>query len=135
MKSKILVASLLAVTTIAWAAPASLDDAKVAAAMKAADPDKDGTLDAKEAARLGVTQATFDKINVDKDGHLDKAELAAAITAEFKAADPDKDGTLTWAEAQKAGIKAKATFDAADPDKDGTLDINEYLSALIAQLK
>jgi Ca2+-binding EF-hand superfamily protein len=135
MKRKILIASLLAATTCAWAAPASLDDAKVVAAMKAADPDKDGTLDAKEAARLGISQSTFDKVNADKDGHLDKVEFIAAITAEFNAADPDKDGSLTWAEAQKAGIKTKATFDAADPDKDGTLNLPEYLAALVAQLK
>jgi Ca2+-binding EF-hand superfamily protein len=135
MKRKILVAPLFAAATCTWAAPASLDDAKVTAALKAADADNDGTLDAKESARLGVSKATFDKVNVDKDGHLDKAEFIAAITAAFNAADPDRDGSLTWAEAQKAGIKARANFDAADPDKDGTLNLPEYLAALVGQLK
>ena len=115
--------------------PAPLDDAKVEAALKLADPDSDGTLDLKEAGKFGIGKAVFLKADPDKDGTLDKAEFAAALTAQFLAADPDKDGSLDWNEAKKAGVKSKKTFEAANPDKDGHLDINEYLAALVAQFK
>jgi Ca2+-binding EF-hand superfamily protein len=129
-----LVSLSLAALTVT-AASAALDDAKVEAAMKQADPDSDGTLDLKEATKLGISKSVFMKVNADKDGTLDKTELAAAVSAQFLAADPDNDGTLDWKEAKKAGIKTKKAFDAADPDKDGTLDLNEYLAALVSQLK
>lgn len=135
MKKLIALACLLTPLWAAHAADALLTDALLDATMKKADPDSDGTLDMKEAAKLGIGKAVFEKVNPDKDGTLDKKELAAAVTMMFEAANPDKDGTLDWKEAKKAGIKTKATFEAANPDKDGTLDIAEYLAALTAQLK
>ena len=135
MKKTFALLSLALAGVTVTAAPAVLDDAKVEAALKQADPDSDGTLDLKEAIKLGITKSVFKKVNADKDGTLDKAELGAAVSAQFLAADPDKDGTLDRREAKKAGVKSKKVFDAADPDKDGTLDVNEYLAALIAQIK
>jgi hypothetical protein len=135
MKKLLALTCLLVPLWSAHAADATLTDALLDAALKKADPDNDGTLDLKEAAKLGISKAIFQKVNTDKDGTLDKKELAAAVTLKFQAADPDKDGTLDWKEAKKAGIKTKAVFDAANPDKDGTLDIGEYLAALTAQLK
>jgi Ca2+-binding EF-hand superfamily protein len=133
---KLFVATCLALPLwAAHAADATLTDALLDATMKKADPDNDGTLDLKEAAKLGISKKVFEKVNPDKDGTLDKKELAAAVTMMFEAANADKDGTLDWKEAKKAGIKSKAVFDAANPDKDGTLDVAEYLAALTAQLK
>lgn len=135
MKNAFVLLSLAVAGLTAMAAPAVLDDAKLESALKLADPDSDGTLDLKEATKLGITKSVFKKVNADKDGTLDKTELGAAVSAQFLAADPDKDGTLDWKEARKAGIKSKKAFDSADPDKDGTLDVNEYLAALVSQLK
>jgi len=57
------------------------------------DTDHDGTLDRK---RLGhrVTDAEFKAANPDKDGTLDKAEYRGIVEQRYKAANPDSDGTL-----------------------------------------
>lgn len=135
MKKLMVVGGLVLSIGAAFAAGATLSDSVVAAAMKKADPDNDGTLDLAEAKKLGISKAVFEKVNPDKDGTLDAKELAAALTMVFESANPDKDGTLDPKEAKKAGVKDKAIFEAADPDKDGTLDINEFVAALTAQLK
>ena len=57
------------------------------------DPDKDGTLDAKELnGRL--TAAELKAADPDSDGTLDKKEYLAVVAARFKAADPDAEGTI-----------------------------------------
>ena len=63
-----------------------------AAALKALDPDDDGTIDLKEADAGALK--VFKEINPDNDGTLDAKEYAGLIETRFKAADPDKDGTL-----------------------------------------
>ncbi len=131
----LLTASILALAASAATAAGTLTDAQVDAAFAKADPDKDGTLDAKEAAKFGIAAALLKKADPDNDGTLDKKEFAAAITERFNAADPDKDGTLDRREARKAGVRGPMVFKKADPDKDGTLDLGEYLSALTAQIK
>lgn len=59
-----------------------------AAALKALDPDNDGTIDLKEADAGALK--VFKAINPDNDGTLDAKELTGRLTAdELKAADPD----------------------------------------------
>jgi Ca2+-binding EF-hand superfamily protein len=89
------------------------------------DTDNDGTVDLGEAK--AAASAMFDRLERDKDGTLDKHELARRLSAkELAAADPDHDGTLTKDE-YLAVVEAR--FRAADPDHDGTLDARELKSA------
>jgi|RhiMetdeSRZDD1v2_1073273.scaffolds.fasta_scaffold360094_2 hypothetical protein len=89
-----------------------------AAALKALDPDDDGTIDLKEADAGALK--VFKEINPDNDGTLDAKELEGRLTeAELKAADPDNDGTLDEKE-YLAVVKKK--FEAANPDNDGTVE-------------
>jgi Ca2+-binding EF-hand superfamily protein len=89
------------------------------------DTDNDGTVDLGEAK--AAASAMFDRLERDKDGTLDKHELARRLSAkELAAADPDHDGTLTKDE-YLAVVEAR--FRAADPDHDGTLDAKELKSA------
>ena len=52
-----------------------------AAAIKAADPDNDGTLDQKEYA--AVVEAKFKAANPDNDGTIDKKELDSSAGQEL----------------------------------------------------
>lgn len=136
MKTAITLLALALSSPIVLAADASLlTDAIVDPAFAQADKNKNGTLSPAEARKFGITSKAFRAANPDRDGTLDKAEFVAAIIAQFEAANPDKDGTLDWREAQKAGVKNKKQFAAANPDNDGTLDLAEYLAALSAQAK
>ncbi len=119
----------------ALAADAQLTNAQVDSAFLVANPDKDGTVDMKEAKKFGITDEAFKEANPDKDGTLDKKEFAAAIAYQFKKANPDNDGTLDMKEAKVAGIKSDKVFKTANADNDGTLDIAEYLVALTLQAK
>jgi Ca2+-binding EF-hand superfamily protein len=95
-----------------------------AAALKALDPDNDGTIDLKEADAGALK--VFKEINPDNDGTLDAKELEGRLTPEeLKAADPDNDGTLDEKE-YLAVVKKK--FEAANPDNDGTIDLKELES-------
>ena len=99
------------------------------------DTDHDGTVDLAEAK--AAASATFDRLERDKDGTLDKRELSGRLSAkELAAADPDHDGTLTKDE-YLAVVEQR--FRAADPDHDGTLDAKELSSgpgrALLRLLK
>ncbi len=114
--------AVLAGVPAAIAAP----KAKSCAAMKAVDPDNDGTMDLAEAK--AAAGKLFDKLNKDKakDSTLDAKELKGRLSAtELKAADPDKDGTIDKAEYMKV---VEARFKAANPDKDGTIDCKEASS-------
>lgn len=92
-----------------------------AAALKALDPDNDGTIDLVEA-QAGASK-TFTKLNPDNDGTLDAKELAGRLDeASIKAADPDHDGTLDTKE-YEAVVADK--FKTANPDGDGTVDKKE----------
>ena len=77
--------------TLSW------DEVRVAALAKfnAADADHDGTLDAKEAAKLGVSKSMLKKADADKDGTLDSNEYLAIVKQRFDAADRDHEGTLS----------------------------------------
>jgi Ca2+-binding EF-hand superfamily protein len=101
----------------AWAAPS--------AALKALDPDKDGTVDLAEAK--AAASILFDQLDPDKDGTLDRRELRGRLNAKDMAAgDPDKDGTIDKNE-YLAIVEQR--FKAADPDTDGTLDDKELKSS------
>jgi Ca2+-binding EF-hand superfamily protein len=66
-------------------------------------------------------------LDPDHDGTLDRRELRGRLSArELAAADPDKDGTLSKDEYLKL---VESRFKAADPDNDGTLDEKELRSA------
>jgi Ca2+-binding EF-hand superfamily protein len=112
----------IAVAATFLTVPVALAD--TAAALKALDPDNDGTIDLKEAD-VGALKV-FKAINPDNDGTLDAKELTGRLTAdELKAADPDNDGTLDEKE-YLAVVKQK--FEAANPDNDGTIDLKELES-------
>ena len=96
---------------------------KSCAALKAMDPDNDGSIDLKEAQ--AAASALFDKLNKDKgkDQTLEIKELQGRLSrADFAAADPDKDGTIDKAEFMKI---VETRFAAATPDGDGTVDCKE----------
>jgi Ca2+-binding EF-hand superfamily protein len=85
------------------------------------DTDNDGTLDLAEVKK--AASALFARLDRDRDGTLDKRELAGRLTArELAAADPDHDGTLT---ANEYLAVVEQRFNAANPDRDGTLDAKE----------
>ena len=94
-----------------------------AAALTAADTDKDGTIDLTEAK--AAASAEFDKLDKDKDGTLDLKEVAHHVSkANFSAANPDNDKTLTKDE--YLALVAKL-FQAADKEGDGTIDFRSCI--------
>ena len=110
-------ALVLAVLGVSPVLPAMAEKGGVAAF----DPDKDGTIDLKEAQAAAA--AAFTKHDPDKDGTLDAKELKGKVTAEqLKAADPDSDGTL---DPKEYAALVESAFKAADPDNDGTIDAKE----------
>ena len=111
--------TVLLVSALSLAACGRSDDSS--AALKALDPDNDGTIDLAEAQAGGAK--TFAKLNPDNDGTLDTKELSGRLDeVSIKAADPDNDGTLDTKE-YEAAIAGK--FKAANPDGDGTIDKKE----------
>ena len=100
----------------AWARSASATKE-----MRAIDTDKDGSIDLNEVQSAG--EATFDKLEKDKDGTLTTKELQGRVSRkEMKAADSDSDGTL---DKKEYAALIEQRFKAADPDGDGTLDAKE----------
>jgi len=99
----------------------ALAESNNGSSIKTLDTDNDGTVDLVEAKK--AASARFDRLERDKDGTLDKHELAGRLTAkELAVADPDHDGTLTKSE-YLAVVEQR--FNAADSDHDGTLDAKE----------
>jgi Ca2+-binding EF-hand superfamily protein len=91
------------------------------AALKAIDPDNDGTLDLNEAKE--AASKLFDRLEKDKDGALTAKELQGRLSRkELAAGDPDKDATLTKDEYVPI---VESRFKAANPDADGTIDCKE----------
>ena len=69
------------------------------------DKAKDSTLDAKELkGRLSAKE--LKAADPDKDGTIDKAEYMKVVEARFAAANPDKDGTIDCKEASSRAGKA-----------------------------
>ena len=120
----IVVAGSLAILA---ASAAIADDA----ALKALDPDNDGTVSLAEA-QAGASKV-FASLNKDKDGTLDAKELGDRIDA----AGPSRPQipTTTARSTQKEYAKiVESKFKAADPDGDGTLDAKELSSPAGAAL-
>jgi Ca2+-binding EF-hand superfamily protein len=98
--------------------------ADAAAALKALDPDNDGTIDMQEAE--AGAKKVWESINDDDDDTLEADELQGMLDEKgLDMADPDDDDTLDWAE-YKALVEKK--FKAANPDDDGTVDLKELES-------
>ena len=92
----------------------------MAAEIKKADKDSDGTLDKVEAKAYPKLLKNFDKIDTDNDGTISQAEINAY---KLMKADKDHDGTL-----EKSEIKDKKilkAFNNIDTDADGTIDAKE----------
>jgi hypothetical protein len=91
------------------------------AAMKALDPDDDGTIDMAEAE--AGAKKVWEAINNDGDKTLEADELQGMLDEKgLDMADPDDDDSLDWKE-YMALVAAK--FNAANPDDDGTIDQKE----------
>ena len=115
------VVQTLSIAATALFLTGSLAYADNTAAMKALDPDNDGTIDMKEA-EAGAAKV-FKKINPDGDTTLEADELEGRVDAAgLKANDPDDDASLDEKE-YMALVKKK--FEAANPDNDGTVDQKE----------
>ncbi len=136
MKSKLTSAVLLAaIIGVGATAPLVAAPAMTKIDVAAFDPDKDGTIDAKEVQTAAA--AAFAKLEKDKDGTLDAKELDGRLTAaDIKKADPDGDGTI---DEKEYVALALGLFKAADPDSDGTIDAKELAtpagSALVQVLR
>lgn len=123
-KFPVAAAAILTVAAAALALPVlGVPAAKAdsAAALKALDPDNDGTIDLAEAQKGG--EAVFAKLDADKSGTLTPKELKGRLSKKgMGKADPDKDGSLDKAEYAKMIEKR---FKGANPDKDNTIDAKE----------
>jgi Ca2+-binding EF-hand superfamily protein len=100
---------------------------------------------ANTAGGQGRAQAAFERIDTNKDGFIDRAEMQAARAALFDRLDTNKDGQLTSEEmragrrGQRAGNTQQRTISRADfiaradqsmmrrdTDKDGKLSFAEF---------
>ncbi|MDE2578759.1 MAG: EF-hand domain-containing protein [Hyphomicrobiales bacterium] len=90
--------------------------------LRAFDVDKNGRIDLAEAKR--AANATFDRLERDKDGTLSRKELRGRLSRQhWMTANPDKDGTLTREEYLAATERA---FKRADIDGDGAIETKEF---------
>ena len=96
-------AAALAAVTLGGAGIVSPAWSASPSALKALDPDNDGTVDRNEARAAAAR--VFDRLDRDKDGTLDKREYLALVEQRFRAADPDRDGTIDARELRsRAGL-------------------------------
>ena len=65
------------------------------AGFAALDTDSDNTLDRKEAAKAGIKSSTLRAADPDRDGTLEESEYMRLAKQRFDAADRDHDGTLS----------------------------------------
>lgn len=115
------VAQALSIAATALFLTGGIALADSSAAMKALDPDDDGTIDLPEAE--AGAKKVWQAINNDGDNTLEADELQGMLDAEgLDKADPDDDDSLDEAE-YMALVKEK--FEAANPDDDGTIDQKE----------
>jgi Ca2+-binding EF-hand superfamily protein len=114
--------------------------------LKAMDTDKDGKISRAEAK--GKMAESFDKIDVNKDGYLDRKELLlmaqrmliaggggpfGAPGPDFDALDKNADGRLTPDELK--GTPWAARFSEIDADGNGYIDRREFANYLRSQKK
>jgi len=94
-------------------------------AFGALDKDRDGKVSQQEY--LDATAETFNRLDRDGSGHLDKEELKALPQADRKdwlaEMDKDRDGKIDRNEFQKEALKR---FSTADADENRYLDSREW---------
>ena len=106
----------------------------------ALDTDGDGAVTRDEAKSQAWLAEKFDGIDANKDGKLEKSELAAHREAHhadmkargeerWKSADTDGNGSLSLAEAQASSSWVGERFDKLDADKNGALTREEVHAA------
>lgn len=112
--------------------------ASLCASANAADIAKVPT---NEKERAAYIEDAFQKIDVNRDGKIDKAEWSTfmqsftksqdnAFNQAFTAADADRDGKLSKTEAAKANAGLAEHFDTFDKNKDGFLTADEIRNVL-----
>jgi Ca2+-binding EF-hand superfamily protein len=164
-----LVTALLALLAAAALAPAaqppsqaagggsSSDSQDQAAAVLANnDLDADGVVTKAEATSAGGRLIrSWDKVDLNKDGKVDKAEIARNLASIQKSGDEggsrsepqdqaaavlanndlNEDGVVTKAEAASAGGRLIASWDKVDLNKDGKVDKAEIAKSLASLQK
>lgn len=96
--------------------------------IKSLDANGDGVITLDEV--LAKRQPYFDRMDTNKDGVLDQAEIAASVKERVdywvkrvvKRLDADGDGKITRAEIES---RAKRRFSIADHNDDGVIDAND----------
>jgi 5-hydroxyisourate hydrolase-like protein (transthyretin family) len=106
--------ALIVAVTPAWARNSTL--------VGQFDLNGDGFVDLAEAKKAAAEM--FDKLDTNKDGRLDRAELRGRLSRkEFDAADADHNGSLSKEEYLSA---VEVRFNAADADHNGKLNHWEF---------
>ena len=76
-------------------------------------------------------QALFDRMDLNKDGKIDRAEFQHWLQEAFFLLDTNKDGMLSLQELQQAQSFIDAEqFTRADRNRDGVLDMVEFSNTL-----
>jgi hypothetical protein len=76
-------------------------------------------------------QALFDRMDLNKDGRIDRAEFQHWLQEAFFLLDANKDGMLALQELQQAQSFIDAgQFTRADHNRDGVLDMVEFSNTL-----
>lgn len=131
--------ALVGLLAVAAATQAGSDDSQ-RHKMATVDADGDGVVTRDEAKAHPWLADKFDSIDANKDGGLDKnelatmrdthrAELQARGEERWKAADTDGNGSISRAEAEAAKSWVAGQFDKLDADKDGQLTRDEMKAA------
>lgn len=129
MNKAIILAALIAGTSIAAVAHEGKGPGRMAERLKAADTNADGQISRAEAAALPRLAQHFDAIDADKDGQVSRDELRAAHGKRgggmFKRADADGDGKVSQ---QEFVVRATERFQKLDANGDGYLTQEEARS-------